>query len=86
MQKKKYERKYLGITVTAQNYRELMDAAIKDKKSPRHEINYHTRHLEAYLQGKTSFRHGFRRDKNGRALGPAYFKVMQELKEIPIEG
>lgn len=78
----KFERRYLGTTVTAKNYRELMKLAIEDGKDPRHEINYHTRHLEAYLKGKEVFKHGFRRDKEGKIIGPATFRVMQELKEI----
>ena len=75
----KYDRKYLGVTVTAENYRELIALAVAAKLNPRHEINYHTRHLEAYLKGKTSFTHGFKRDKEGKAISPAIFKVMQEL-------
>jgi len=81
-----HERRYLGITVTAENYRELMSLAIADKKNPRHEINYHTRHLEAYLKGKETFRHGYRirvnEDGEVETLGPAYFKVMQEWISI----
>ena len=76
----RYDRKYLGITVTASNYRELMELAKADGKDPRHEINYHTRHLEAYLKGNPTFKHGFRYDKDGDVIGPAIFRVMSELK------
>lgn len=78
----KWERQYLGITVTKDNYRELMGLAIADGKDPRHEINYHTRHLEAYIKGKDVFRHGYRRDKDGKILGPAFFKVEQKLTKV----
>lgn len=84
--KVKYDRKYLGITVTKENYRELMQKAIDAGMPPRHEINYHTRHLKAYLKGKTEFRHGYRYSEEGKIIGPAYFKVMEELIEIPVEG
>lgn len=82
MSKAKYDKQYLGITVTAQNYRELMAKAIEDKKDPRYEINYHNTHLKAYLQGKETFRYGYRYDKDGKIIGPAYFKVMQKLTKI----
>lgn len=78
-EKIKYDRKYLGITITGANYREIMNAAIADNKNPRHEINYHTRHLEAYIKGQDKFRHGWRVNKDGEVTGPAYFKIMQEL-------
>lgn len=77
-----HTRQYLGITVTAENYRELMEAAKADGKPPRHEINFHTRHLEAYLKGNEFFRHGNKYDKEGKIVGPAFFKVKQELTPI----
>lgn len=80
--KPKWERRYLGITVTRDNYRELMRLAELSGKPPRHEINYHTRHLEAYLEGKNYFVHGFRYDKDGDKIGPAIFKVEQELVQV----
>lgn len=77
------ERRYLGVTVTAENYRELMRLAKEAGKNPRHEINYHTRHLEAYLKGQDTFVHGFRRDKKTKKiLGPAIFKVRQKWVDI----
>lgn len=82
MSKAKYDRQYLGITVTAQNYRELMDAAIKDGKNPRYEINYHNKHLKAYLKGRDTFTYGFRYDEDGNKVGPAIFKVQEKLTKI----
>lgn len=70
------ERSFKGITITAENYREIMELG------GRHELNYHARHLEAYLKGKEIFRHGFRRDKKGKVIGPAFHKVQQEFKAI----
>jgi hypothetical protein len=71
-----HERRFTGITVTAANYRELLE------KGGRHEMNYHSRHLEAYLAGKEVFKHGFRYDEKGKVLGPKFYRVMQEL--VPI--
>lgn len=81
-EKPEFERRYKGVTVTAQNYRELMEAAEKAGFNPRHEINYHTRHLEAYLKGKKSFKHGWRYDEEGRITGPAIFQVQEEWVKV----
>jgi hypothetical protein len=48
----KYTRQYLGITITSQNYREILDREGRDG------INFHTKHLRAYLKGKKSFKSG----------------------------
>lgn len=56
------ERQYLGITITAQNYKEILE------KEGRDGINYHTKHLRAYLKGKTNFKHKWMRDGEGRVI------------------
>jgi len=54
----KESRRYLGVTITAENYREILEADGRDG------INFHAKHLRAYLQGKTTFRHKFMREKS----------------------
>ncbi len=51
----KAERKYLGVTITAENYREILE------KEGRDGINFHTKHLRAYLKGSKTFRHKWMR-------------------------
>ena len=46
------DREYLGTIVTHSNYRDLLSAEGKDK------IDFHKKHLKAYIQGKDSFYHG----------------------------
>lgn len=65
-EKTKVERRYLGTTVTAQNYRDILN------KEGRDGINFHTKHLKAYLQGKTTFRHKFMRDEEGNIVTDAW--------------
>jgi hypothetical protein len=52
----KESRQYLGTTITASNYREILDREGRDG------INFHTKHLRAYLKGKKQFRHKFMRE------------------------
>jgi hypothetical protein len=54
--KGKETREYLGVTITSKNYREILE------KEGRDGINFHTKHLRAYLKGKTTFRHKFLRE------------------------
>lgn len=56
------ERKYLGVTITATNYREILE------KEGRDGINFHTKHLRAYLKGKKTFTHKWQRDEKGRVV------------------
>jgi hypothetical protein len=84
----KYERKYLGVTITSQNYREIL------QKEGREGINFHNKHLKAYLKGWDSFQFGyetfvnpetnklqFSRDLKGNLI-PKYFNTLVELNPI----
>lgn len=53
MRRTRHGRSYLGTIVTASNYREILSAEGKDK------IEFHKKHLKAYIQGKSTFYHGF---------------------------
>lgn len=53
----KESRRYLGTTITASNYREILE------KEGRDGINFHTKHLRAYLKGKKTFRHKIMTEK-----------------------
>ena len=86
MAKPKYERSYLGVTITSKNYREILE------KEGRDGINFHSKHLRAYLQGKTSFRHKFMRDEKGNVITDMYgrpryneYRVQFTLRQIPTE-
>ncbi len=76
------ERRYLGITVTASNYREILE------KEGRNGINFHTKHLRAYLKGKTTFTHRWQRDEKGNVVRDSFnrpvwaeYKVQEEWIE-----
>lgn len=82
-EQKQYERAYLGITITAQNYREIL------AKEGRDGINQHTKHLKAYLKGKKWYRHKWMRDEEGKIIRDAFnrprwneFKVLEQWIEI----
>lgn len=60
--KSEYTRQYHGVTITQENYREILN------KEGRNGINFHTKHLKAYLQGKKSFNHDFERSPEGEIL------------------
>lgn len=62
MKKQTYTRQYLGVTITAENYREILE------KEGRSGINFHTKHLKAYLKGNDKFRHGFMRNEEGKPV------------------
>ena len=49
-------KKFNGILVTSTNYRELMDKGGRDL------INYHNKHLRAYLKDEQFFIHGVGED------------------------
>jgi hypothetical protein len=54
MKQMKFDRQYLGVTVTAENYR-----AILSGPGSRDELRFHAKHLRAYLKGKDTFIHGW---------------------------
>lgn len=68
-----FNREYLGVTVTAQNYREVHPIG---KPSMR---NFHSKHLRAYLKGNDSFMHGYTYDELG-IRHPISHKVQQKIK------
>lgn len=72
MSKSGYTREYLGVTVTASNYSEIL------KTEGRRGINFHTKHLKCYLRGDTYFTFG--KDEKGN---PALYVVQEKLTEVP---
>lgn len=46
------ERKFNGILITSENYRQILN------KEGRKGINFHTKHLKAYLRGDSHFYYG----------------------------
>ena len=72
----KYDRKYLGVTITAENYRDILT------KEGRDGINFHTKHLRAYLKGKAFFTHGFNIDKDGNRTTPKVHRVRASLTKL----
>lgn len=89
MSKPIYTREYKGVTITAQTYAEIRDKhKAVNSLSPgylafRDEINFHTKHLRAYLKGAERFNHGYNRDKSGRAISPKVHIVQAKLEKIP---
>lgn len=57
---KKYNRKYEGVIITADNYREILE------KEGREGIAFHNKHLKAYKRGRNYFQHG--KDVDGYPL------------------
>jgi hypothetical protein len=53
-------RKFGGSVITKDNYREILNQGGRDL------INFHNKHLKAYLNGKTFFYHG--RDAKGEKI------------------
>lgn len=83
MSKAKFIKRYLGVTITADNYREILN------KEGRYGINFHTKHLKAYLRGDTHFNYDYERDEEGRIITDAYgfrvpkrHRVQREFKRI----
>ena len=81
--KPKYEREYLGITITAKNYREILE------KEGREGINFHTKHLKSYIKGLESFNYGFEKNEDGSTkldrFGiklPRSFRVQSRLTKV----
>jgi len=74
MKELKITREYLGVTVTAENYRE-----INPKDKPNRDLrNYHNKHLRAYLKGHDTFQHGWVRHEDG-SKSPNIFNVEQKF-------
>ena len=48
-----FDRQYLGVTVTAENYRKILEGP-----GGRDELRFHAKHLKAYLRGNDGFYHG----------------------------
>jgi len=71
--KSKTNREFLGLLVTSDNYREILEKEGRDGR------NFHNKHLRAYKQGKTHFVHGVRVNENGEKLGPMIHDVKQKL-------
>jgi len=73
MSKPTHNREYLGVTITSENYREIL------KKEGRFGINFHTKHLKSYLQGKRTFIHGYKTevsDLGYKSRYPIFHKVI----------
>ncbi len=69
----KYDRKYLGVTITGENYKEILLSAGRDS------INFHSKHLNAYLKGRDTFTHGWVVDLNGFPIRKQVHQVQQKL-------
>lgn len=69
----KIERQYMGTTVTQANYREILE------KEGREGINFHEKHLKAYLKGFKRFTFGWIRDEKGQRLEPKWHIVKQKI-------
>lgn len=74
--KPKYDRQYLGVTITKENYKEIFE------KEGRDGINFHTKHLRAYLKGKSYFTHGQEIDSQGDIVGPKIHKVLAKINLV----
>lgn len=72
----KYDREFLGIIITPDNYAEIL------KRGGRDEINFHNKHLRAYKQGKVTFTHGVRVNEEGEKLGPMFHQVQVKLNLV----
>lgn len=70
-----FSRKYLGVTITSKNYNQIL------KEEGRNGINFHAKHLKAYLQGKKIFPHGYKRNKDGSKT-LQFHKVKQRLWKL----
>lgn len=77
--KAQYTRNYLGVTITGDNYREILS------KEGRKGINFHTRHLEAYLSGNEQFPFGRKWNDFWMKWEPIFHKVKQKLTQINAE-
>ena len=74
--KVKYNRVYLGTIVTGANFKEIVE------KEGRDAINFHNKHLRAYIKGKSHFTHGRLHNEKGEDIGPAIHAVKEKLEEI----
>lgn len=72
--KQKCDRKYLGVTVTSENYRKILEGP-----GSRNELRFHAKHLRAYLKGRDSFIHGWVTNEGGEKVKPKEHPVLQEI-------
>lgn len=79
MKNLKIDREYLGVTVTAKNYREIVGPKGSETEEGRQDLRFHEKHLRAYLKGKDSFTHGWVKDEEGNTVGPQFHDVQQEF-------
>jgi len=70
----KYTREYQGVTVTAKNYRSILEGP-----GGRDELRFHAKHLRAYLRGKDSFFHGWILNEKGEKSRPSEHQVRQVI-------
>lgn len=67
---------YTGVTITKENYREVLE------KEGRSGINFHAKHLAAYLKGYTQFAFGRQWDNILARYIPTYHPVQQQVFEV----
>lgn len=79
--KAQFTRQYLGVTITAQNYK-----TIKEGPGKTDELKFHEKHLKNYLRGNDFFYHGWNYDKEGNKTSPKMFNVQQIIRMTDIEG
>lgn len=74
MKKTKSSRKYLGTFIDSSNYKEILE------KEGKFALNFHKKHLKAYIKGHDRFKHGKEVDKDGiKTNRPAWHTVQQEV-------
>lgn len=65
---KSVRKKFNGVLVTSLNYKQLLEEGGRDL------INYHNKHLKAYLKDENWFQHG--RNEDG---SPKYHPVLKQF-------
>ena len=86
MSQSQFKREYLGVIVTAENYREIFLTKPTEEfpYKERSALKFHQKHLKAYLAGHPSFIHGYTLNEYGNKI-PTVHKVKSKLEEIPLE-
>jgi hypothetical protein len=72
----RYSREYLGVTITRENYKDIL------KKEGRKGINFHAKHLRAYLKGWQSFSYGRQWNSFWAKWEPVFHPVKQRMIQL----
>jgi len=68
MKRERYTREYGGVLVSSKNYQAILDSEGKDS------VDFHNKHLKAYIKGKLIFKHGKNEDGD-----PVFHRVEQKV-------